>query len=180
MHFIGIDPGLGGGIAVIPADDTGARVYRMPTLKAGVKNRSDYNIHELCDILRAEHDRLKCSPTDIMTVIEKQWAMNKLPGGKECPACKRSPSQGVSAMFTQGAGYGILRAAVVAMRFRMILISPATWKSRMELIGRSKDYSRQMAIQLFPYLASALRFQKDHGPAEALLLAEYGRRCEKR
>ena len=46
-------------------------------------------------------------------------------------------------------------------------------------MGKDKDASRLRAIQLFPVVANRLDRKKDDGRAEALLLAEYGRRLRK-
>jgi crossover junction endodeoxyribonuclease RuvC len=42
--------------------------------------------------------------------------------------------------------------------------------------GADKDASRLMAQQLFPTLVSELKRKKDHGRADAVLLAEWLRR----
>jgi crossover junction endodeoxyribonuclease RuvC len=44
------------------------------------------------------------------------------------------------------------------------------------LIGKDKDASRIIAVQLFPQMAMELKLKKYNGRAEALLLAEYLRR----
>jgi len=54
-------------------------------------------------------------------------------------------------------------------------IKPADWK-RIMLLGRDKDDCRARAIELFPTLLSQLQMKKHHNRAEAILLAEYGRR----
>jgi len=43
-------------------------------------------------------------------------------------------------------------------------------------MGKEKDASRLKAIQLFPLSASNLSRKKDHGRADALLIAAYYRR----
>lgn len=45
------------------------------------------------------------------------------------------------------------------------------WKRRLGLIGQDKDVGRLLAIQRFPSAAHLLRRKKDHGRADALLIA---------
>jgi len=55
--------------------------------------------------------------------------------------------------------------------------APQIWKKAFSL-GKDKEQTRLRAQQLFP--GTALRRKKDHGRAEALLLALYGQRQVKR
>jgi hypothetical protein len=57
------------------------------------------------------------------------------------------------------------------------LVNPQTWKRQM-MPGeaRDKNAARLKAIQLFPSVADDLKLVKHHNRAEALLLAEWGRR----
>jgi len=58
--------------------------------------------------------------------------------------------------------------------------SPQRWKKEMLADqGKEKDASRFKAMQLFPTVAGQLNRKKDDGRAEALLMAEYGRRLRK-
>lgn len=93
--------------------------------------------------------------------IEKQQAM---------------PKQGVSSTFTTGFGYGQLIGILAALRIPYHEVSPAVWKRAMGLQGKDKSASRALARSLFP--TAELHRVKDHGRAEALLIAEYGRRLE--
>ncbi|KAL9268539.1 Holliday junction resolvase MOC1, chloroplastic-like protein, partial [Drosera capensis] len=46
--------------------------------------------------------------------------------------------------------------------------------------GTSKDESRKLASALFPSLSPMLKRKKDHGRAEALLIAAYGKDATKK
>lgn len=176
--FIGFDPGFTGGISAIPSTgDALATVHRMPTIQAGPQNRSEYNVHEIVSIIRAEVERAGNPPAhEVCAVIEKQWAMNKMSGGDVCKACKRPKNvQGVSSMFSQGQGFGIIKGVVTALGFLVILPPPMTWKTRMALVGKGKEAARAMALNLFPHLSAELKYKKDAGPAEALLIAQYAK-----
>lgn len=72
------------------------------------------------------------------------------------------------------------KGIIAAYRLPLELPSPQRWKKEMMAdMGKDKDASRLRAIQLFPVVANRLDRKKDDGRAEALLLAEYGRRLRK-
>ena len=87
------------------------------------------------------------------------------------------PGQGVASSFKFGQNYGMLRMAVIAAGIPLELVSPMKWKRAMGLVKHPnetttayKNRSKAMAEQLFPSV------RVTHATAEALLLAEYGRR----
>ena len=98
------------------------------------------------------------SPSTTRVYIEKAQSM---------------PGQGVSSMFKYGVHYGHLTGMLALLRIAYIEVSPQTWKRVMGLTAEKAD-SRAMAQKLFP--EAALSRKRDHGRAEALLLAEFGRR----
>lgn len=83
------------------------------------------------------------------------------------------PGQGVSSTFKYGVGYGTILGVLTALGIAHRLVAPATWKRQMH-VTKDKNAARQIAQQLFP--TAPLSRVKDHGRAEALLLAEWGRR----
>jgi len=84
------------------------------------------------------------------------------------------PGQGVRSMFTCGFGYGVWIGVLVTLRLSYTPVRPALWKKAFSL-GKDKEASRLRAMQLFP--SADLRRKRDHGRAEALLLAWYGRQA---
>ena len=82
------------------------------------------------------------------------------------------PGQGVSSTFNFGAAYGALKACVAAHGVPVHLVSPAKWKKHFGL-DSDKEKSRALAIRLWPR-SEAFRRKKDHGRAEAALIARYG------
>jgi crossover junction endodeoxyribonuclease RuvC len=84
------------------------------------------------------------------------------------------PKQGVASTFKFGMDYGMLLGILAAMKIPYILVPPSKWKPAMGLRGAEKVESRRKAQELFP--TAPLSRVKDHGRAEALLLAEWGRR----
>lgn len=83
------------------------------------------------------------------------------------------PGQGVVSVFKFGAAYGALRAVVAACGVPLHLVSPTKWKGHFGL-DADKEKSRAMALRLWPGVGYFSR-KKDHGRAEAALIALYGR-----
>ncbi len=84
------------------------------------------------------------------------------------------PKQGVATTFKFGAAFGVVLGVVGALRLPMVLVRPTTWKRDMGL-GPDKERSRQRAIETWPWMADSFARKKDHGRAEAALLAKWGR-----
>ena len=80
----------------------------------------------------------------------------------------------------QGAASGTWHGVLVSHDFDVRLVAASTWKWALKLARRGaprdKNESRDLANRLFRnnYVADLLRRQKDHGRAEALLLAAHG------
>ena len=84
------------------------------------------------------------------------------------------PKQGVSSTFKTGYGYGLIIGVLAGLGIPYQTVTPAVWKRAMGLWGKDKEASRALARSLWP--EAPLGRKMDHGRAEALLLAEYGRR----
>lgn len=82
------------------------------------------------------------------------------------------PNQGVASTFRFGVGFGVIQGVLAALGFAYILVEPSKWKPAMGLRGAGKAASRAKAQQLYP--TADLRRVKDHGRAEALLIARFG------
>lgn len=81
------------------------------------------------------------------------------------------PGQGTRSLFTVGVGFGVWPGVLAAWTVSHTRVRPAIWKRTLEL-GKDKEAARLRAQQLFP--GANLRRKKDHGRAEALLLAWWG------
>ena len=93
-----------------------------------------------------------------------------------------SPQMGVTSAFTFGRGYGFLRGLLTAYNYPFEEVLPRKWqasfgmkKGKDESNTQWKNRLKGKAQQLFPHLKVTL------ATADALLIAEYGRRlrCEK-
>lgn len=81
------------------------------------------------------------------------------------------PLQGVSSTFRFGVGTGLLRGVLLALEVPLFEATPAKWKRHFSL-DSDAEKSRALAIRLFPSCRGLAR-KKDHGRAEALLMAQY-------
>lgn len=89
-----------------------------------------------------------------------------------------SPQMGVSSAFSFGQNFGFIQGLLAAYYVPFELVLPQKWK-KFYGITADKNTSIDCAQRLFPLvdLRATDRCKKAHdGKAEALLLAEYGRR----
>jgi Holliday junction resolvasome RuvABC endonuclease subunit len=85
-----------------------------------------------------------------------------------------SPQMGVKSAFTFGQGMGHLEMALTAAGIPFARVRPQAWQKAMGcLTGGDKNTTKRRAQELFPSL------QITHAVADALLIAEYGRRLER-
>lgn len=88
------------------------------------------------------------------------------------------PGQGVTSMFNFGKNYGYILGVLGAYHIHIVDVTPQKWKKYMEVTS-DKNTSIDLCKRLFPdiNLLATPRSKKPHdGMAEALLIAEYGRR----
>jgi len=149
MVCIGLDPGLAGALAVL-ADDGGLMaVHDTPTLTLRTTRgaKQEYDLPGMAALLR------HYSGPGVQVLIEESQAM---------------PGQGTRSMFTIGLGFGVWLGMLGALGLPYMRIRPHVWKRSLGLT-RDKEQAQLRAMQLFP--SADLRRKKDHGSAEALLLA---------
>jgi hypothetical protein len=82
------------------------------------------------------------------------------------------PKQGVASSFSFGMAFGMVRGVVSGAFIPTHLVSPTKWKKHFGL-DSDKEKARALAISKWPECAHFNR-KKDHGRAEAALLALYG------
>ena len=88
------------------------------------------------------------------------------------------PKQGVSSTFNFGMNFGFIQGVLKAYCIPYELVTPQKWKKEFSCTS-DKNTSIEVCKRLFPSvnLKATDRCKKDHdGMAEALLIAEYGRR----
>lgn len=83
------------------------------------------------------------------------------------------PKQSPNSMFTFGRGYGGLEMALIGWEIPFERVTPQKWQKAMSCrTGGDKNVSKAKAQELFPSLKIT------HANADALLIAEYGRRTQ--
>jgi Holliday junction resolvasome RuvABC endonuclease subunit len=84
-----------------------------------------------------------------------------------------SPQMGVKSAFTFGNGFGHLEMALTACGIPFERIRPQAWQKALGCMTKGdKNVSKRRAQELFPTLKIT------HSTADALLIAEYGRRLK--
>lgn len=148
--FIGIDPGSGGGIAVV-----GEKV-----LCTSILDRKKITERDVYDFLLGFSN-------ESVALIERVGAYRV-----------EGRQQGAKSMFTFGQSYGFLRGVLVALGIPFDEVAANSWQSHFKLrrtdksetTTAKKNRHKAKAQQLFPSLKIT------HGIADALLIAEYCRR----
>ena len=83
------------------------------------------------------------------------------------------PKQGVASTFRFGQAYGMALGVVCSLRIPLYFVTPARWKKHFRL-SAEKEESRAKALQMWPGRSELFERKKDHGRAEAALIARYG------
>lgn len=144
MIIMGADPGVSGAIAFL---DTQAPQQIQVYDTPSVNKELD----------TATLTRLIKVHTPDLCILERVHAM---------------PKQGVVSVWNFGMAYGMLRGVLGALHVPYQLVTPASWKRHYRL-DADKEAARWMAISIWPACPDFSR-KKDHGRAEAALMAKYG------
>jgi hypothetical protein len=84
------------------------------------------------------------------------------------------PKQGASSGFKYGRVTGALEAVLTISAIAITMVEPSKWKKHFHLQGADKEGARGLAIRQFPAEHRFFARKKDHGRAEATLIALYG------
>lgn len=152
-HWIGIDPGLSGAIAIID-EGGGLTIVDTPAVVVKKPGRRDYLTSNMALLLRG------CS--DAAAALEMGIPM---------------PSQASNTTYLMGRGGGLWEGILAAYGIPYDLVRPQAWKKALGIApGSDKGASRMLAQRLFPAYADLFARVKDDGRAEAALLAEHRKR----
>ena len=83
------------------------------------------------------------------------------------------PRQGVASTFKFGMAFGSALAVPCCLKIPVQLVAARSWKGYFKLVAKDKEAARSLAIQKWPGCGWFER-KKDHGRAEAALIAQYG------
>lgn len=153
--IVGVDPGVTGAVAFL-YDSGEAQLFDIPVRQRFGGKYRQIDAQELAGLFLAFH-------VPPLAYVEEVHAM---------------PKQGVTSTFGLGQSAGIIEGVLAALDIVVIHSKPQIWKKHFNLIRAEKDASRLLAIRLYPKLATQLSRKKDHGRAEALLIARYGQDME--
>jgi len=158
VKILGVDPGLGGALAVISEDN--GRIQFVEVIDTPTEG---------------EDARREVSPL-VLNFIQRH-----APAAAYVERGQAMPTDGGSSAFQFGKAYGAIRMAIKGCLVPLTTIESRAWKTALALPSRprseyrqAKEDSRQKALELFPEGAEALARVMDHGRAEACLIAYYG------
>lgn len=153
--LLAIDPGLTGAYALLERDGTILKVDDLPVI-ADLKTKwidGDTLTERWLDLI---------GEREVTGIIERVHPM---------------PESGSQGAFSQGMTLGSLLVSLQIVQARIEFVAPASWKRDLGLLapgstdGERKRRSIDRARLLFP--RAPLDRQKDHGRAEALLIAHW-------
>ncbi|CAH8375631.1 unnamed protein product [Eruca vesicaria subsp. sativa] len=159
---IGVDPDMSGALALLRINhvlgSSEAQVFDTPHLPVlvGTRVRKRFDAKSIVELIRSLD-----IPSGSTAFLEQSTPF---------------PKDGKQGWYSGGFGYGFWIGTLVASGFSVVPVPSALWKRHFQLAGgnSTKDDSRRVASELFPLLSSQLKRKKDHGRAEALLIAAYG------
>jgi crossover junction endodeoxyribonuclease RuvC len=152
---IGIDPGIGGGVAVM-ADGEVDRMFSMPRKRATDK-REEIDARALAFELKLIREGN--AGAHISAVVEQVASM---------------PKNGVASMFNFGETLGVIKGVLAGLNIPKTMVRPVAWKKHYGMLGTEKDFARRYAMQRWPAWSSDMMQVKDNGKSDALLLANWG------
>jgi crossover junction endodeoxyribonuclease RuvC len=155
-RILGVDPGIHGGLAIVAINTDSAApqlidAIDIPVAGVGAKER-----------------------VDVLAI--RAWLSRYAPQHALIERAQAMPKQGASSGFKYGRAVGAIEAVIACSSIPLTIIEPSVWKKFHQLHGGDKEGGRQRALQLFPAAHALLTRKRDHGRAEAALIALAGER----
>jgi len=153
--FIGVDPGTAPNLALV-SDDRG-------WMEVASRDRTSVK-------LSASKDEPVGA---LICAVMREWAMLYPIDGVVIEKIGPWTGQGLvsSANFVGAAK--LVEGVAAGLGFPLVQYTPSQWKRGAGLVSKDKDYSRALALKLWPERAAWLRHKYNHNEAEAALLAWY-------
>ena len=124
MIFIGIDPGMSGGIVSLKEKE----IFYIGTFK----DKTDKDL-------------------EMEFVKSQNWTIPKEPVFCLIENVHSFPGQGVSSTFKFGMNFGVLKGVLIACQIPHEFVSPQKWQKAMNCLTHGdKNISKAMAQRLFP------------------------------
>jgi crossover junction endodeoxyribonuclease RuvC len=153
MKVLGVDPGISGGLAIVEVIDGAAPLLLaavdIPVTGSGAKQRVD-------------------------PIAIRDFIVHNQPAFALVERAQAMPRQGSSSGFKYGRAVGAIEAAIALCAIPLEIVEPTAWKRLFKLPGKDKEAARQRALLTFPGAHAALARKRDHGRAEASLIALFG------
>ncbi|MFN3453470.1 MAG: hypothetical protein ACK41T_00820 [Pseudobdellovibrio sp.] len=151
--IIGIDSGKSGAFAIMEREEI--NLIPMPLID------KEIDVKAISDMLLEIRSEIK------LVVLEDIFAI---------------PSHGASSMLSFGRNHGRIEGVLIALKIPYIMISAKTWQNVLlkgVLGDTTKTRAYKVASKLFPLVELKKGRSKnyDEGFVDALLIAEYGKRC---
>jgi crossover junction endodeoxyribonuclease RuvC len=150
MKYLGVDPGIHGGLAILEINGDAApqmlAAIDVPTI--GVKAKEVVNVIAL-----------------------QEWLLQHKPAQAFVERAQSRPGQGSSSGFKYGKATGSLETTIALCGIPIEIIEASAWKRFFHLHAGDKEGARQLALQRFPSAHALLARRKDHNRAEAMLIA---------
>ena len=109
---------------------------------------------------------------DVLAV--QKWIEQHRPTLAFIERAQAMPKPGASSTFKYARSVGALETTIALSGVPVEIIEPSVWKRALRLPGKDKEAARQRALELFPSAHGLLARKKDHGRAEAALVALFG------
>lgn len=175
--YLGIDPGITGAIAMLWCERDVITDILCEKVRVVVSNNKKWIDErwawDMCNTAKNYGD---CD-YNTLALLEKAQPMARkvIRDGKEVKLREGGVSLGVYM-----ATFGFWRGALSASEIPYMIIPPASWKRILVGTNKSKGASIEVAQRMFPKISlkpTERCRNPDHNMAEALLLAEFARRC---
>ena len=148
---LGVDPGaVNGGLAIVEINDGAAPqlldAIDLPVIGVKAKQRID-------------------------VLALRNWIQQHRPDHAYIERGQAHPHQGASSGFKFGRGCGAIEAVIQLLEIPLTIVEASAWKRKFHLRGGDKESARQLALLKFPNKHALLARKRDHGRAEAALIA---------
>ena len=157
--YIGIDPGLMGGIVALMPERKMLEIHETPLAVNSETKKKDFNVNAFIEIMR-RYDNMK---EKIIVYIENQLAI---------------PDQSVKATAKTFFNLGLMKGVCSGLNFEIFMINPKAWQAVFFPHGNTKQKSYQVACDLYPSCKQRFTGKRGgikDGLTDACLIAEYGK-----
>ena len=167
---IGIDPGLGGAIAILREETKSIVIHDMPIMsQPWSKPRKSGKIQKMVDVVKLKEILSSYPACQTQVNLEAVGGM---------------PTDGGHRAFIFGGAFYSVVNVLMFADYTVHYVAAATWKAKLGLTLGTKEHSRQLALNLFPDLEELIPKRKSkedrgqtkevcQGRAEAVLIGLY-------